>query len=178
MKKDVPDITYEEASRLLSYSRLTGLLTWQINRSRLAKAGDEAGGLAHDGTVVVGVQGRTYAAGRLIWLLVNGRWPTGKLRFRDGDPTNLRWNNLYEENATLSSKHANVYQRRRRRILQIAMSRIMADPSLVRAYQAPQNAGERHILKKIAAQVEDDMLRNNIDPASRPVSVSRKKRPS
>lgn len=176
MRKDAPEITYSEVCKLLEYNRHTGLLTWQINRSRLAKAGDEAGTFAHDGTVVVGIQGRTYSAGRLIWLMVNGKWPTGKLRFRDSDPTNLRWSNLYEENATLSPKHANIYQRRRRRILKIAMDRIAGDPSLLRAYQAPQNIGERNILKKIAAEVEDDMLRNGIDPASRPVSVSRKKR--
>jgi hypothetical protein len=177
MKKGASDIAWGELTRLVAYNKLDGLLTWQISRSRLAKAGSEAGTFAHDGTVVVGVQGKTYAASRLIWLLVTGSWPTGKLRFRDGDPANLRWSNLYEENATLSPRHANVYQRRRRKIVKIALERIRSDPSLVRAYDNPQNAGERGILKKIAAEVEDDFLRNNIDPATRPTSVSRKRCP-
>lgn len=175
MKRNVPPISYSEASQLLAYNKLTGLLTWKVTRSRAARAGDEAGSRAYDGTIMVGVQGRTYPAPRLIWLLVTTEWPLGKIRLRDNDPNNLRWNNFVEENATLSMKHNAVYQRRRRKVLKLAKEQIAGDPSLFRMYTAPANAGERGILRTIAAQIEDDMLRNRNDPASRPVSRSRHK---
>lgn len=178
MKKNVPEVSYDELQKLLSYNKHTGLLTWRVTRSRLAKQGDPAGTPAHTGTIMVGLQGRTYTAPRLIWFYVMGVWPLGKVRQRDNDPNNLRWNNFVEENANLSRKHAAVYQRRRRKILKIAKKIIADDPSLSRAYMDPANAGERRILSTIAAQVEDDMLRNGIDPAARPASKPQRQRVS
>lgn len=176
MKTDIPPISHEALIKLLAYNKHTGSLTWRVNRSRLAKAGDAAGSLAHTGTVMVGIQGRTYTAATLIWLYVTGVHPVGKIRSKDGDPNNLRWNNFIEENATLSTKHSAVYQRRRRKILQIAKAKIASDPTLNRMYMAPQNLGERHILQKIAAEVEDDMLRNRQDPAFRPPAGSKRRK--
>lgn len=167
MKKAAPEITYNELVELVSYNKLTGLLTWKVNRSRLAMAGDEAGCVNHHGTVMVGVQGRTYPASRLIWLYVTGAFPRGRLILKDGDQLNLRWNNLAEERVNLSHKHTAVYQRRRRRLLRLAMARINADASLQRAYVAPKNANERDILKRIAAEIEDEMHRNGQDPGFR-----------
>lgn len=169
MKPSGPPCDHETLLALLHYNKLTGLLTWRINRSRLAKAGDEAGTFAHDGTVVVGIQGRMCAASKLVWFYVNAAWPTSRLRFRDSDPANLRWNNIYEENAKLSQKHINVYQRKRRRIMKLANIKLQTDPSLQQAYlTAPNPAAARDLMRTIAAQVEEELLRNHIDPASRP----------
>lgn len=160
-------LTAEDAHVLLSYNRLTGLLTWKSDRSRLAKAGDEAGYVGFHGVVMVGVRGRIYTASRVIWLMVTGEWPKGRLRFRDGNPENLRWNNLVEARTILSSRHNAVYQRRYRKMRAVAMRRIQADEATLAIYNSLGATDARGMLKRHMDAAADDMLRNDLDPADR-----------
>jgi hypothetical protein len=99
----------------LSYSPRRGLLTWRTDRSRSAKAGDEAGTVrSTDGQVVITVKGRQYLAQRLIWLYMTGDEPPGPLTFIDRNPTNLKWSNIDLRTNHLSQKKSAAYQRQRR----------------------------------------------------------------
>lgn len=114
-------LSQRTARELLSYNKHTGLLTWRVNRSRTAKAGDEAGMVRADGLVTVTIKGKQWLAHRLIWLWVTGEVP-GRLGFVDGDGTNLRWANIVPEYERYSRTKAAAYQRdlRRRRKIAIA----------------------------------------------------------
>lgn len=86
---------------LIHYDGRNGLITWLVDRGRNAKAGDEAGTSRPDGMIGIMVSGKTYLAQRLIWLYVHGHFPEGRLKFQDGDPSNLKLSNIIEEKNTL-----------------------------------------------------------------------------
>lgn len=96
---------------LMHYDGRNGMLTWRVNRGRNARAGDEAGTIRPDGMVAVIIEGRNYLAHRLIWLYKTGAFPKGRLKFNDGDPSNLKWANIIEEKATFSESPQARYQR-------------------------------------------------------------------
>jgi hypothetical protein len=156
-------VSHEEVTHLLAYNKHTGELTWRYDRSRTAKAGDEAGTLAYDGTIVVGLKGSIYPASRLIWFYVHGEWPPGRLFFRDGDKANLRFRNIGERRQNLSLKHTAIYQRQRRKIMRRARIRIANDAYLKQIFERADADEARKILAQVADQVKDDMDRNHED---------------
>lgn len=89
-------ITAAEARELLAYDPDTGILTWRVSRGRM-RAGQEAGSLSPQGKGHrrnVSVNGRSYKAHRLAWLIVHGEWPEGRLDHRNGDASKNRLGNL------------------------------------------------------------------------------------
>lgn len=54
-------------SAYFRYEPETGKLYWVVNRSRLAKAGSEAGTNHHSGYIQIKIKGRMYQAHRIIW---------------------------------------------------------------------------------------------------------------
>lgn len=168
MEKASPyTVTVEDVRALLTYNKATGILAWKRNRSRTAKAGDEAGTETATGTIVIGLYGRMYVASRIIWLYVTGGWPKGRLLFRDDDPANLRWNNLVERSSVLSGNHNAVYQRRYRKLRAIAMRQLLRDPNAAATFVAASSADQRAMLKRMTARIADEMIRNELDPADR-----------
>lgn len=98
------------ARKLIHYDARTGEITWNVDRGPV-KMGDEAGTVRHDGRVTVIVNGKTWLANRLIWLLQTGEHPKTRLAFKDGNPQNLRWSNIIPEQETLSQSKTAAYQR-------------------------------------------------------------------
>lgn len=166
-------VCFADVDRLLKYNKWTGDLTWKVNRSRLAKAGSLAGTLADNGTVMVGLQGHSYPATHLIWMLVtggiNGEFPVYPKRLRilvkDGDQQNLRWNNLVEQKNNLSKDHDAVYQRRRRRILKLTRDKIQSDPFLARKYAELSEDQAALLFDKIRSGIIKELVISNRDPA-------------
>lgn len=155
------DLTPERVRALLDYDPRTGLLAWRRNRSRMAKAGGEAGTLNKSGVVMVGLDGRMYTAARLIWMHVHGEWPGSRLRFKDGDTQNLRLNNLVpEDKAVRNPTRAAQYQRRWRADQREVDRRIAADPALMRKYAA---LTDREVIldmrQRLLLEVRDDRMR-------------------
>lgn len=111
------------ARELLRYDARSGLLTWRVQRGRSARPGDEAGAVRKDGLVAVTVKGKTYLAHRLIWFLVKGEWPEGRLTFHDKDPQNLRWHNIRPESDFFSPTAAAAYLRQHRQKRREAINR-------------------------------------------------------
>ena len=82
----------EHLRRAIRYNPETGELLraphWKP-MALTAKGGENA---------VVEIGGIRYAARRVVWAIMTGEWPDFKphtIRLRNGDPFDLRWNNLY-----------------------------------------------------------------------------------
>lgn len=102
----VNPLSYDEVRDVLSYDAEVGKFTWLISPSRNVKAGTEAGcpkGARFSKKtgkwmryVYIRFNNIDTPAARVAWLLHYGEWPKGNLLFKDGDPENLRIENLRE----------------------------------------------------------------------------------
>jgi len=93
------ELTAESLRRLLNYDSDTGEFTWRYARKGV-RAGDPVGGSrgAHGmlGHKYIRINQIDYAAQRIAWLYVYGEWPKARIVFKDGDPLNIRIDNLVE----------------------------------------------------------------------------------
>jgi hypothetical protein len=72
--KELPPI--EVLRELLEYDSETGIITWKVTRSRLAKVGTEAGSVNRKtGYRLIQVCGKNYTASRIAWALHYGADP-------------------------------------------------------------------------------------------------------
>lgn len=126
---------------LLDYNRKTGKLTWRrARRGRYANVGDLAGSTVLDPAnpiVRIGIDGKVYSIARIIYLYVTGDWPRSPIRYRDGDPANLRWSNFYLRSDNISNTKGAAYQRQQRAINAAAMLKIRSDTRMSREYYDP-----------------------------------------
>jgi hypothetical protein len=105
-------LSADTVKQLLHYNAHTGALTWRVNRSRTAQAGDDAGFVrATDRQIILRIKGRQYVAQRIVWLYMTGAMPKGRLVFLDRDPTNLKWRNIQLEAENLSPTKGAARQR-------------------------------------------------------------------
>lgn len=94
-RRPANDITAEAVRALLHYDPETGVFTWRVRPPNHAKWKSlEAGRLNSTGTRQIGVNGREYTARRLAWLWVHGEWPATFVEPLNGDPDDLRLDNL------------------------------------------------------------------------------------
>ena len=102
------DISIERVRELLNYCPETGIFTRAITTGYRCchKAGDVVGTTRREGYVFVGIQCRQYAAHRLAWVIMHGRWPDADIDHIDGNKSNNRFVNLRE--ATRSENNQNI----------------------------------------------------------------------
>ena len=86
-------LTFEEAVDLFSYDEQTGNLIRRATRGN-QPAGSIAGHTTIEGYVVISINGRTYKAHRIVWLIKTGIWPNMDIDHEDTDKANNRWANL------------------------------------------------------------------------------------
>lgn len=86
-------LTYQEASRRLSYDPTSGLFCWKTADGGVP-IGGSAGYVNSNGYMVVGLLGHKYRLHRLAWLLVRGKWPEGTIDHINCIRTDNRWSNL------------------------------------------------------------------------------------
>jgi len=75
-------------------------LTWRVNRTGTAKAGNRAGTVSTSGTGSdfwnLSINGIRFQAHRVIWKMVNGKDPENVIDHIDGNPLNNNINNLQD----------------------------------------------------------------------------------
>ena len=90
-----PLLSAKRARELLIYNKRTGVLRWRVRVSNVV-AGAMAGCRHSGGYRRVRIDGRSYQAHRVIWLIVEGEWPASQIDHEDHIRDNNRWSNLSE----------------------------------------------------------------------------------
>ena len=86
----------EELRELLDYDPEAGKLTWKVQTSSRALAGEEAGSLESRGYRQIRIRGVRYPAHRLAWYYIYGVEPKEYLDHINGERDNNRLENLRE----------------------------------------------------------------------------------
>lgn len=89
-------ITQDYLKSILIYDMETGIFTRAISRNSKHKAGDVAGKVETTGYVRIKIDGKLYAAHRLAWLFVTGKFPNNQIDHINGNRKDNRFNNLRE----------------------------------------------------------------------------------
>lgn len=99
----VDDVSVELVKEYLAYEPETGSVYWIKSPSKNVYAGeiagcnkatrkDKNGNLVSYGYIRFG--GQNIPSARIAWVLLNGEWPNGRIKFNDGNPLNLKADNL------------------------------------------------------------------------------------
>jgi len=99
-------ISADEAQELLSYNPDTGILTWNVNRKRCARAGQSAGSLKVSGYIVIGIYKKMYYAHRMAWFLHHGEWPKYTIDHINRNRSDNRIANLRDVNIGVNSQNS------------------------------------------------------------------------
>lgn len=88
-------LTQSKLKSQLHYDPETGVFTRaSVPFGSHAKVGDVAGSLHHTGYIRIYVFGKCYAAHRLAWLYMTGKWPKNLIDHKDMNRTNNAFTNL------------------------------------------------------------------------------------
>lgn len=98
-------ITAERVREILIYDPASGAFTYRVRTSQRTAIGTVAGSVNSQGYRQIRVDGRSYKAHRLAWLIAAGSWPLGLIDHINGDPDDNRICNL--RNATRGENLAN-----------------------------------------------------------------------
>ena len=93
----IVNIAPERIKEALGYNPETGSLTWKKATAKFDRTGQEAAPApAVNGYRYITIDKGDYLAQRLAWVIMTGEFPNGRITFKDGDKTNLKWGNLIE----------------------------------------------------------------------------------
>jgi hypothetical protein len=96
---------------MLDYNKDTGIFTWKIDRSSLAKKGIKAGSISSDNYVLLTLFNKQYKAHRIAWLFVNGSMPTNHIDHINGNKQDNRIDNLRLVTHSENSKNLSIDKR-------------------------------------------------------------------
>lgn len=91
----------------MAYDPNTGLFTWRIATARNVKAGARAGHLESNGYVRVAINKKRYAAHRLAWFYMHGKWPTNQIDHINRKSDDNRIANLRESTHSENQQNRN-----------------------------------------------------------------------
>lgn len=104
-KETSPEFTAERVKEVLDYDPETGIFIRKVSRFNPQKVGKPAGCKNPRGYVFIYVGGESFAASRLAYLIMTGKWPQGHMDHVNRNPSDNRWSNLRE--ATVYQNMAN-----------------------------------------------------------------------
>ena len=93
-KAVTPSLTHKEVQDVLDYDPQTGIFLWKISPAKNVRAGTRAGGSSGGGYRYIRFLGQEITEGRLAWFYVTGQWPEKRVRFKSGDASDCRFENL------------------------------------------------------------------------------------
>lgn len=87
-------ITQNELKKVLKYDLYNGMFTWKVRAAKNVFKGVEAGNIASNGYINIGINKSVYLAHRLVWLYMIGELPKSDIDHINGIKTDNRWCNL------------------------------------------------------------------------------------
>ena len=94
-KTKIPLLTHQQVLDALEYNPVTGVFKWKINPARNIKAGAIAGGTSKGNDYrYIRLNGCEVTECRLAWFYMNGEWPNGRVKYKNGDKNDCRFDNL------------------------------------------------------------------------------------
>jgi hypothetical protein len=105
MSKRNRTLTQKRLKELLHYDPVSGVFTRLTDNRRGSRVGDIAGSHHHDGYIYIYVDGANYAAHRLAWLYVHGRWPFVDVDHKHGKEAGNGIENLREATEKLNAQN-------------------------------------------------------------------------
>lgn len=94
-KTKIPLLTHQQVLDALEYNPATGFFRWKINPAKNVKAGTIAGGKSYsNGYRYIRLNGYEITEARLAWFYMTGNWPERRLRNKNGDISDNRFENL------------------------------------------------------------------------------------
>ena len=88
------EVSADRVLEVLSYNPATGVFTWRVRTAYRTKIGDIAGSSDRLGYKRIAIDGNSYMAHRLAFLMMTGDWPDEFVDHADGNPANNSWGNL------------------------------------------------------------------------------------
>jgi len=105
-------MTAEEARMLFKYDPLTGNLIWAVTAGNgKCKPGMKAGWDRGNGNLRVNFDRETLEVTAVIWLIVHGRMPIGRIDHKNLNKSDNRLDNLRESTASQNGANRNVDRR-------------------------------------------------------------------
>jgi hypothetical protein len=94
-KTKIPNLTHEQIRSALDYNPATGVFLWKISPTKNVKVGARAGGLSESNNYrYVRLNGTEVTESRLAWFYMTGNWPERRVRFKNGNKSDCRFENL------------------------------------------------------------------------------------
>lgn len=89
------NFTHQQVLDALNYNPSTGVFVWKISPAKNVKIGDVAGGDGKgNGYRYVRLYGEDVTAARLAVFYITGEWARGRIRFKNGNIADCRFENL------------------------------------------------------------------------------------
>lgn len=134
------ELTQEYLKSILNYDPVTGIFTWLVYRSRLARAGSVAGNLNSIGYRVIVIDQVSYLAHRLAWFYHYGVWPTDLIDHKSMNADENWIANIRE--ASKSTNSANTHVRSTNKL---GVKGVSQTPTGTYRARIVLNGKERHI---------------------------------
>lgn len=151
--------------QLLDYNPDTGSITWRIARQGgYAIPGERAGSFNDTGHSRICIDGKNHSSARLAWLLKLGYFPDHRICFSDGNPKNLRWDNIKHERENLSGTRIATYHRSMRSINKEIAQRVASSDSAMRDAFAAGGRDARSIRAYWRNIIRQEMAEAGINP--------------
>lgn len=95
-KAKLRHFTHEQIRSVLDYNPATGEFRWKVRPARNVKVGDVAGSFngTKNGYRYIRLNKEDITESRLAWFYMTGEWPERRVRFKNGDKTDCRFENL------------------------------------------------------------------------------------